>query len=271
MIKRVTELIVSMLYFSVFMSTRSVWRLFGADASRPQIVLMYHNVAPQQKERFAKQMRTIAFLVNTVSKEGGSSKFSTTTRVAVTFDDAFVCVLENALPELQRLNIPATVFVPTGYIGKESEWIAEEDRDRRGGPVLDSASILKVSKAGVQIGSHTVRHKHLALLDDKSVAEELRSSKYQLEAIVGVEVVQVAFPFGSYDERVIRIAKNVGYNTGYANIPVSSTQSTNGFLVGRISASPDDWICELLLKAVGAYQWLVPAIKLKRLVSNLGH
>lgn len=36
--------------------------------------------------------------------------------LAVTFDDAFASVIDRALPILSALEVPATVFVPTGFM-----------------------------------------------------------------------------------------------------------------------------------------------------------
>jgi len=42
--------------------------------------------------------------------------------VAITFDDGYVDNLETVLPLLQRRSFPATVFMTTGYFGKEFWW-----------------------------------------------------------------------------------------------------------------------------------------------------
>jgi peptidoglycan/xylan/chitin deacetylase (PgdA/CDA1 family) len=42
--------------------------------------------------------------------------------VAVTFDDGYADIADHAMPLLERYQIPATVFVATGYIGREFWW-----------------------------------------------------------------------------------------------------------------------------------------------------
>ena len=49
--------------------------------------------------------------------------------VVVTFDDGYADNLHNAKPLLERYEIPATAFVPTGYVGQAHElWWDELDR-----------------------------------------------------------------------------------------------------------------------------------------------
>jgi peptidoglycan/xylan/chitin deacetylase (PgdA/CDA1 family) len=42
--------------------------------------------------------------------------------VALTFDDGYRDFFENARPELDRLGVPATVFIATGFIGRSYWW-----------------------------------------------------------------------------------------------------------------------------------------------------
>jgi len=46
--------------------------------------------------------------------------------VVVTFDDGYVDNLLNAKPVLERYETPATVFVSSGYIGRDREMVSDE-------------------------------------------------------------------------------------------------------------------------------------------------
>ena len=100
--------------------------------SRPHgLILMYHRVAAPAvdpwnicvaPDRFAGQMRALAEMAEIVPLEAlpGSLRSARQGRpvAAITFDDAYLDNLTVAKPLLDALDIPATVFVPTGWIGQ---------------------------------------------------------------------------------------------------------------------------------------------------------
>ena len=94
----------------------------------------------------------------------------------VTFDDAFASV-QNALPTLRRLRIPATIFVCTDLAaGGAPLAVAELDRvtQRDELRTLDWDALRAMSEDElIEIGSHTRTHAHLPRLSD---AELRRSS-----------------------------------------------------------------------------------------------
>jgi peptidoglycan/xylan/chitin deacetylase (PgdA/CDA1 family) len=114
---------------------RRLRRLFPR---RPQpAILMYHRIAVESfdpwglavaPERFAAQLewlarnRTILPLAEfaTMHRENRLPRNA----VVLTFDDAYACNAEIAVPMLERLGLPATIFVPAELIerGQEFWW-----------------------------------------------------------------------------------------------------------------------------------------------------
>ena len=116
--------------------------------SRPAI-LMYHRVADEsfdpwglavQPARFEQQMEWLAenrelLPLVEFSRKNRAGSLSPQA-IAVTFDDGYACSAEVAAPLLDRLGIPATVFLPTELIrrGREFWWdeleriVLESDR-----------------------------------------------------------------------------------------------------------------------------------------------
>lgn len=105
------------------------------------LVLMYHRVADLRydpwniavsPENFRQQMRILSqtrkvvplsTLVRETKRGGGKGM------IAVTFDDAYIDVYENALPILQEFKCPATVFMVPGMLDlKRSFWWDELTR-----------------------------------------------------------------------------------------------------------------------------------------------
>lgn len=75
---------------------------------------------------FRWQMRLLARCFNVLPLHAALAALDAGTlpprAVAITFDDGYRSVHDLALPVLQELGLPATVFVTSGYIGKGNMW-----------------------------------------------------------------------------------------------------------------------------------------------------
>lgn len=98
--------------------------------------------------------------------------------VAVTFDDAYECVLRSALPILEREEIPATVFFVTGATGREFWWdrmvalLDEADPDTAFRMVADGYEITWPGIGSARsLRSHL--HRALSVLEDDLRSEIL--------------------------------------------------------------------------------------------------
>ena len=106
----------------------------------------------------------------------------------------------------------------TGYARKGAPLtipeLAGDDPDELATMTWDE--IRAQAERGVDIGSHGVAHTHLTRLSDEELQRELADSKRQIEDEIGRSCLEVAYPYGEHDERVRRIAREAGYERGYA-------------------------------------------------------
>ncbi|MCG8376521.1 MAG: polysaccharide deacetylase family protein, partial [Chlorobiales bacterium] len=97
-----------------------------------------------------------------------------------------------ALNRLQ-LTVPATYF----FTGR----FAEENRD----------FVARIARGNNTVGSHSFTHPHLTTLDSLELVKELGESREILEAITGKPVVWFRAPYLEYDEQVMRVLKQLGF------------------------------------------------------------
>lgn len=114
---------------------RKAARQLKGRFDRRALVLMYHRVADARSDpwalcvtpqHFADQLevlqehtRPLRLQQLTRSIADGSIPYRS---VVVTFDDGYADNLHNARPLLERYDIPATVFIASGYLGQEREF-----------------------------------------------------------------------------------------------------------------------------------------------------
>jgi peptidoglycan/xylan/chitin deacetylase (PgdA/CDA1 family) len=115
---------------------------------------------------------------------------------AITFDDGYRSVYEVALPMLERLAMPATVFVPaqTGESPGAERLPSQEGRERVSWPEM-----REMCGRGIEFGAHTMSHPDLTRLDRPSAEREIVGSREILEQGLGRPVTVFAYPFGRHD------------------------------------------------------------------------
>ncbi len=154
-------------------------RRAGRAAGRGSgVVLLYHRVAEtvedpwgnavtprrfdQQLEALAAEMRLCSLAELSAAAAGGSIPDRS---VAIVFDDGYADNLTNALPITERRQVPVTLFVATGFIGKQGPYWWDELTDLLLG-VGERPQELDVSLAGRRVVTPTGTHeeRRVALL-----------------------------------------------------------------------------------------------------------
>ena len=142
--------------------------------------------------------------------------------LAVTFDDAYRSVFDQARPVLESLGVPGTVFVPTGLIGGErpmawpgtDRWIGSA-HERELTP-MSWNELGELREDGWEIGSHTRTHPRLPTLSPEAMREELEGSRSDLTERIGGDCQSIAYPYGDCDQDVVDASRRAGYTAGGA-------------------------------------------------------
>ncbi len=221
------------------------------------VVIYYHSVKKEGIRQFERQMAYLA-KKHTVVKASHIKPVPThgkRTIVVITFDDAFVSVLKNALPILKKWGLPANIFVPTNNLGKPPQWemldCCLDDKDET---VINKQQVANLNNGEFEVSSHTVSHPALTDIDEDRLMYELLNSKRELERMIGCKVLAISYPYGAYDKRVCEAAKKAGYELGFTTEPCILNNCTDNLQIGRFAVSTRDSLMKFKLKISGAYQ-----------------
>ncbi len=216
---------------------------FEEFVGNPASILLYHRIDNGRspfsvsKVTFSLQMEylrnngynviTLKSLVDALRYGSSLPKKS----VVLTFDDAF-CDFLVASEILSIYGFPATIFVPTAYIGKDNGWENEFMLSQQ--PILSDIEIRNLVDLGYGIELHGHRHAPLAHMSEDDIREDLRESIRQLK-LLGSEASILSYPFGSYDKRVIEIAKQLGLVSAVTCVSTHVSKDSSIFELPRIT------------------------------------
>jgi peptidoglycan/xylan/chitin deacetylase (PgdA/CDA1 family) len=143
--------------------------------------------------------------------------------VVITSDDGHRSVYTDMLPLVKKYRIPVTLFIYPSAISNASYAMTWEQ-------------LREIKRTGLfDIQSHTYWHpnfkkekKRLKPEDfEKFVDMQLKKSKARIEKEVGGKVDMLAWPFGIYDDWLMKRAKEDGYIAGFTIVRQNATPSDN--------------------------------------------
>lgn len=158
--------------------------------------------------------------------------------VVLTFDDGCQNFRDYAFPVLQRYGFPATVFLVSGLIGKDAQWLTDEGRSAP--KLMDRATILGLRGKNITFGSHTLSHPSLVHISPARRTAEIMRSKADLEELLGEEIKYFCYPNGDYDDDVVAAVREAGYEAALSCVRGSATPSDNIFVLPRKAISYGD-------------------------------
>ncbi len=141
--------------------------------------------------------------------------------VAVTFDDAYVNLLTDGVPVLDRHGVTGVVFVVSGQVGGTNAWDSH-----RGGtpePLLDAAGLQTLVDGGWVLGAHSSTHGHLRSVPAARLAHEVAEAREVLPRHGLPRPDLFAYPYGEHDARVRRAVRRAGYVGALALVDVTGT------------------------------------------------
>jgi len=254
--ERLPHRIFPLAYFPV-KGIKRVLRSCGLASDASLRVLLFHDIAPQDRDNFRRLMNRLAeewrFVdAQTFVEMIGRRQPVEGRNLLLTFDDAFQSNVWAADEVLAPLQIKAIFFVPYDFVQLRSrddqrQFIADRIFDGAITPTsipaeqvpMFAGDVIRLAKTGHSIGCHTKTHARLStLLDVRQLREEIEWSGDALQQLIGSAVEYFAYPFGdcsSINRRALRIA-SARYKCVF-----SGTRGPNGMGGSRYSILRDSF------------------------------
>jgi len=176
-------------------------------------ILTYHAIGDHQSPLFTStamfeaQLSSLAAagyetislpdVINWLNGEGEIPKRS----VVLTFDDGYASICQTAWPMLKSFGFGATIFLVTGFTGKDNQWPGQP-KSVPVLPLMSWSDVSEMSAEGCLFEAHTRSHPPLSRLNRAQIADELAVSRLAIEDNTGRRSHTFAYPYGDRGREV---------------------------------------------------------------------
>lgn len=145
--------------------------------------------------------------------------------VIISIDDGYRSIYDIAYPVLQKYNFKATLFIYTDFINTSKN-------------SLTWNQLREMKANGFEIGSHSIYHSDLSRPKQGEnlqaytarIEKELQGSKRIIDKKLAQNTIHIAFPYGRYNSKVLRVCERSGYRIG-----VSVKRGSNPFFADPLA------------------------------------
>jgi peptidoglycan/xylan/chitin deacetylase (PgdA/CDA1 family) len=146
--------------------------------------------------------------------------------VIISVDDGYIDDVRTILPDLERYHMVATFFVITGRMTEPG--------------FLGADQIRTLDRAGMDVGDHTAHHVDLRLLTASELRTETAGSRQTLQAVLGHPVYFFAYPFGAYNDTVVRAVGAAGFTMAYSTAGGITESTSAPLTMPRVHVGRDE-------------------------------
>jgi len=205
------------------------------DAPASAVILMYHrfgednlpstNIRIDQFERHLEILGTGGYTVLPLEEIVLALRDGTPLpdrTVAITIDDTYRSIMNEALPRLRGSGFPFTVFVNTGSVGQVGGAFTWDD-------------VRALEAAGATIGAHSAAHGHMAFWDRGAIEEDLvRMTSAFLQQLGYVPRI-FAYPYGEYSAELAAMVRDAGYLAAFGQHSGVAVEGADLFALPRFA------------------------------------
>lgn len=210
---------VCMVFLATFTVTWMAYPTLGHTAesdTRSAVVFMYHrfgedkypttNVTIKQFEAHLGEIKSGAFRVAALPDIVAALKARkpiADRTVALTIDDAFRSVYDQAWPRLRSRNLPFTLFVATDPVDEGAPGYMSWDQ------------IRELSEWGVTIGGQSASHLHMPTATEEQIVSDLARSMRRFKEELGFVPTLFAYPYGEFSNAIKAAVEQAGYEAAF--------------------------------------------------------
>lgn len=195
----------------------------------------------------------------------------------VTFDDGYENNLSAALPVLEELEVPATIFLATAFLDSNAPF-PSDDWSLAGSPSvrpeswrpLTTGQCDELLASGlIELGAHTHTHGFFAGREDVFRAD-LGECLQVLERTFGIHNPPFAFPFGITTPGLVEVARELGVSCALTTRFACVLAESDPFAWGRFNVAAGDSPAIIAAKLAGWYEPVAASIRaMKRPLASL--